>query len=201
MGNKLMRKLIAVFVAAAMMMTCGLSVFAATPSTTVGKVGTVTSYVYNSNKSIKVMWKPVENATSYIVHVGSKTVTVGKDVTSTTVTGLKAGSRYSVYIEAKNDKSGDVQKSSTDKRWVKATTKVTAKKSGKTVKLSWKKVSKAVKYKVVVYKNGAKYKSYTTKSLKKTFKSLKKGTYKFTVAPVYSNSYVGASKSKTVTVK
>lgn len=200
MGNKFMSKMIAVFVAAAVMMTCSISVFAATPSTTVGKVGSVKTEVYNSSKSIKVSWSAVKNADSYTVYVGGKAYPAG-NATSYTVTGLTAGSRYQVYVVAKNSKSGDSQKSSVNKRWVKATSKITAKKSGKTVKLSWKKVSKAVKYRIVVSKNGKTWKTTTTKSLKKTFKSLKKGTYKFTVAPVYSNGYIGASKAKTVKIK
>lgn len=200
MGKKLMRKTIAVFVAAAVMLTCSISVFAATPSTTVGAVSGVKTEVYNSSKSIKVTWKAAENATGYTVYVGGKAYDAGHS-TSYTVKGLKAGQRYNIYVVAKNSKSGDSKKSSTAKRWVKATSKVTAKKSGKTVKLSWKKVSKAVKYRIVITKNGKAYKTVTTKSLKKTFKSLKKGTYKFTVAPVYKNNYVGASKAKTVKIK
>ena len=56
MGNKLMRKMIAVFVAAAVMMTCSISVFAATPSTTVGKVSDIATEVYTGSTSMKVTW-------------------------------------------------------------------------------------------------------------------------------------------------
>ena len=200
MGNKFMRKMIAVFVAAAVMLTCSVSVFAATPSTTVGAVSSIGTEVYTSDNSMEVSWSAAKNATGYTVYVNGVAYDAGT-ATKYVVTGLKSGTRYDVYVVAKNSKSGDEQKSSVTKRWVKATSKVTAKKSGKSIKMSWKKVSKAVKYRVVVYKNGQKWKTYNTKSLKKTLKNLKKGTYRVTVAPVYKNNYVGASKWKTVKIK
>lgn len=198
MGNKFMRKMIAVFVAAAVMMTCSISVFAATPSTTVGAVGTVGTTV-NSTTKITVNWTAVKNADSYIVYVNGKAYPAG-NATSLVISGLKAGSRVDVYVVAKNSKSGDTKMSSTSKRWLK-TSKIKAKKSGKSIKVSWKKIKGAVKYRVTVLKNGKVWKTYTIKATSKTLKKLKKGTYKITVAPIYKNNYLGGAKAKTVKIK
>lgn len=200
MGKKFMSKVLAVLVAAAVMLTGSISVFAATPSTTVGEVASIGTEVYTSDNSMEVSWTAAKNATSYTVYVNGKAYEAGSK-TKIVITGLDSGKRYDVYVVAKNSKSGDTKQSTVSKRWVKATSKLTAKKSGKSIKLSWKKVKNAKNYKIVVYKNGKKFKTYTTKSLKKTIKGLKKGTYKITVAPVYKNNYVGASKKQTVKIK
>ena len=75
MGKKVMRKMVAVVLALAMVLTSGIGVFAA-GSPTVGKVTHVSSEGTQNGKSLKIVWKAKGNADKYIVKVGNKTYTV-----------------------------------------------------------------------------------------------------------------------------
>lgn len=192
MGNKLMHKLIAVFVAAAMILTCSIGVFAAGSPTT-GKVSNVDSVGKNSCKSLTITWKADKAADKYIVKVGSKEYTA----TGTSLTvSVKAGSKFAVSVTpVYGNKNGETV--SGQKRWMK-TTKITKAKSGKkSVKLTWKKVKGATKYQVLMYKNGAWKVVKTTKKLSATIKTGKKGSFKFKVKPIKGSYYGVRSAAKT----
>lgn len=121
-----MRKMIAIFVAAAMIMTAGIGVFAAESSPTKGKVTSVRSTGARSGKSMTIKWKADKKADKYIVKVGSKTY-------ETTATSLKvktkAGSKYKISVTpVYSGEKGKAKKATY--RWMK-TTKITKAKSGK----------------------------------------------------------------------
>ena len=189
-----MKKMIALFVAAAMIMTCSIGVFAAS-SPTVGKVTKVSSVGQRSGKKLTVRWKADKKADYYILKVGKKTYNVtGTKKTVTT----KPGYRYKITVTPVY-KGVKGKAKSAIKRWMK-TTKITKTKAyKKAVKLTWNKVKGATKYQVHMYKGGKWVIVKTVKSNSTKVKVSKKGKYKFKVVPV-KGSYVGI-KSKTKTGK
>lgn len=192
MGNKFVRKMVAVFVAAAVMLTSGISVFAA-GSPTSGQVTNANSTISRSGKSMTVSWKSDKKADKYVVKVGKKTYTV-TDASKLNVK-TKSGKTYKITITPYyNGKAG---KSTVLKRWAK-TTKIKKAKSGKKkVTLTWKKVKGATSYKVLMYKNGSFKTVKTVKGTKATIKVAKKGKYRFKIVPM-KKSYVGVrSASRT----
>ena len=192
MGNKFMHRILAVFVAAAMILTCSVGVFAAS-SPTKGTVSNVDSVASSNGKTLTITWKVDKAADKYIVKVGSKEYTTTS--TSLKVT-TKANSKYTVSVTPVygTDKGKTV---SGQKRWMK-TTKITKAKSGKkSVKLTWKKVSGATKYQVMMYKNGKWTVVKTTKKTSATIKTGKKGSFKFKVKPIKGSYYGIRSKVKT----
>ena len=192
MGNKFLRKMIAVFVAAAMIMTCSIGVFAAS-SPTKGKVTKVSSVGQTSGKKLTVSWKADKKADYYILKVGKKTYKVTG--TSKTV-GTKAGSSYKITVTPVYNEVKGTAKSAV-KRWMKTTTITKAKSGKKKVTLTWKKAKGATKYQVHMYKGGKWVIVKTVKKTTATVKVSKKGSYKFKVTPV-KGSYVGImSKTKT----
>lgn len=187
-----MKKMIAIFVAAAMFMTCGIGVFAAS-SPTMGAVTKVSSVGQRSCKKLTVRWKADKKADYYILKVGKRTfnVTGTKKTVST-----KPGYRYKITVTPVYKGVKGKAKSAV-KRWMK-TTKITKTKAlKKKVKLTWKKVKGATKYQVHMYKGGKWVIVKTVKKNTTTVKVSKKGKYKFQVVPV-KGSYVGI-KSKTKT--
>ena len=117
MGNKFMHKMIAVFVAAAMILTCSIGVFAASGSPTAGKVKSVVSDCKGTT-SMTITWTVDKSADSYIVKVGSQTY---KDVkgTSLTVT-TKTNAKYTVSVTpVTKGKAGTEVKGAN--RWMKKT--------------------------------------------------------------------------------
>lgn len=180
MGNKTLHKIIAVFVAAAMIMTCSIGVFAATSPET-GKVKAVGSDGTRSGKTLTINWTVDKAADKYIVKVGNKTYT-------TTATKLKVsttpGASYKITVTpVYGDKKGTAKSGTA--RWMRST-KITKAVSGKKkVTLYWKKAKGATKYRIMIYKNG-KWTTYKTVGARTSYpvKVAKKGTYKFKVVPI-----------------
>lgn len=200
MGKKLARKLFAVVMTLALVLTSGLFVFADSP--TVGKTSSVSSAGSYSKKSFAVTWKAVKGAESYNVYVNGKKVKSGVTGTSYTVTGLKANGTYNIQITAvkggKEGKKSELVNKTLNKRWMK-TAKIKKAKSGKKkVTLTWKKVSGATGYQVLQKKNGKWVVIKTLgKKTKVTIKKLKKGKYQFRVRPIKGNWLGIRSAAKT----
>lgn len=193
MGNKFLRRMIAVFVAAAMIMTCGIGVFAASGSPTKGKISYVDSVGKTNGKSLTITWKVDKAADKYIVTVDGKEYTA----TGTSLTvATTPNSKFSVTVTpVYGNKKGDTVKGLN--RWMKST-KIKKVKSGKKkVKLTWKKTKGAKKYQVLMYKNGSWQVVKTTKKLSATIKVSKKGKYKFKVRPMKGSYYGVRSAAKT----
>ena len=193
MGNKFLRRMIAVFVAAAMIMTCGIGVFAASGSPTKGKITSTDSVGATNCKTLNITWKVDKAADSYIVTVGDKSYTTTSTSLSVPTT---PGKTYTVSITpVYKGKNGTTVKSFS--RWMR-TTKITKVKAGKKkVKLTWKRTKGAKKYQVLMYKNGSWQVVKTTKKLSATIKVSKKGKYKFKVRPMKGSYYGVRSKTKT----
>ena len=184
MGAKRTSKLIAVFVALALMMTSGISVFAA-GSPTQGSTAKPTSVEVASTTSITVTTSAA--AVQYKVKGGKwKTVAVTNGVAN--LTGLKKHKNYTIKIG--------------DQTFYKMTCKgkiKSAKKKGKkvTVKIAKKKCAK--KYVITCVRADGKVVKKTVKSLSAKLK-LESGTWTITVTPK-NGKYTGkASVAKTVTI-
>ena len=179
MGNKIMRRLVAVTLAMALVLTSGIGVFAA-GSSQKGTVNSLDTTIAQSGKKITIKWTG-SNAETYTLKVGSTTYTVKG--TSKTVT-VKANKTYKITVKAAN---GDTVK--THYRWTKKSSSVkSAAKGSKKVKVSWKKVSGATGYQIWEKVNGTwKLRSTVGKSTtSKTLKSLNKKGAKavFAVRPI-----------------
>lgn len=188
MGNKFTRKMVAILIAAAMILTSGIGVFAAT-SPQKGSVSGGKTSITRDEKKMTVTWKASKGATSYIVQVGDKTY---KNVTGTQkVVTVKPGKSYKVTVTPVYGTEKGTSKVIT-KRWSRVG-KITGVNSGKKkVTISWKKVKGATQYRVLMYKNGkwSVVKTVGSGTRKATIKVSKKGTYKFMVVPV-KGDYVG----------
>lgn len=210
MGNKFVRKMIASLVAAALVITSGIGVFAAGPSSEVGKVKKVHTYETHSVKTIKISFPAVKNASGYAIYVNGKKVAT-TDSTSYLFKGKK-GKTYKIQVAAiaKDGKTigkkSKVSKKTLSMRWMKGI-KVKKVKRGKkkgTVVVTWKKVKKATGYQIEYSKDKKNWKSKYVKGgkvTKKTLKGLKKGKWYIKIRPIKGN-YLGAlSKAYKVKVK
>ena len=97
MGKKVMRKLFAVVMSLALVMTSGLCVFAAS-SPTVGSVSGLDSKGHYSQKTMDVTWNAADNAAKYNVYLNGKKVATVTG-TKVTLTGMKDGSNYDIAVE------------------------------------------------------------------------------------------------------
>lgn len=204
MGKKFMRKMFALVMTLALVMTSGLFVFADSP--TVGKVSKVTSSASYTKKELKISWKAVDGATEYKVYVNGKYKTTVKG-TSYTLKNMKAGKNYDIQIAAvKNGKEGEKSKpvnKTRSKRWFKPTKNVKASGGKGRTTLTWSKVSGATGYQILEYKNGAwtVVKSVTGSKTRAVINNLKKGSHKYRVRAIKGN-YLGIlCATKTVKVK
>lgn len=206
MGNKIMSKLLAVFVAAAVLMTSALGVFAAA-SPELGASNLTETFGKYKAGTMDVSYTPVEGAESYNILVNG-VVKANVKGTSVQLTGMQKNALYDIQIQAvkgnKTGKASAVVAKTLSKRWFKNITKVKYKKGKKKVKVSWKKVKGATGYQVLYSKDGKTWKTKFVKGGKKTkvtIKKLKKGKWKFSVRAV-KGDYLGIrSNIKTVKVK
>lgn len=196
MGNKLMRKMVTLVIAAAMIMTSGLFAFAAESPAT-GKVTSVGSTGTRTGKSITVTWKVDKKATKYIVKCGkmSKTVT-GTSAKFTT----KPGYTYKITVTPVYGTTKGTAKSGVT-RWTRSTTITKATGGKKKVTLTWKKAKGATKYLVQQYKSGKWTTVKTVSGTKTTVKVSKAGKYRFRVVPKKGTASGVCSAAKTGTAK
>ena len=202
MGKKIMRKLVAVILASALVLTSGIGVFAA-GSPAAGKVSGVTTV--GTTTSLNVKWNKATNAKTYTIFLNGTAVKKGLTGTSCTITGLTAGKTYTVQVQAfnasgkSNGKSSVTAFTKTDgsaalaKRWLKKTSLKKATAGKKKATLTWKSVKGATKYQILQYKGG-KWQVVKTvgKTTKTTVKGLKKGSkVKFRVRALNKSGYVG----------
>ena len=216
MGNKIMRKALAVFVAAAVLMTSAIGVFAAgspdqgakpTPTAPTGQAQLTKSYGLYNKGTMDISYTAVSGADSYNIIINGKTV---QNVTGTSITlsGFEKNAFYDIQIQAMaGDKAGApsaLANRTLSKRWFKNITKVKVKKGKKKFTVSWKKVKGASGYMVMYSKDGTNWTQKYIKGGKKqkaVIKKLKKGKYKVAVFAV-KGDYLGIrSNYKTVKVK
>lgn len=142
-------------------------------------------------KSITVSWSPVSNASGYEVSYGTagsyKTAAVaGQSVTSYRLEGANAKTIYQFRIRAYRDADGkryysDYSPWNTKSVDIPKPKSVSAKKSGKTIRIKWKKISGASGYKIL-RRSGKKGKFKVIGTVKKgkkvtfTDKKVKTGT-------------------------
>ncbi|MBQ6315142.1 MAG: hypothetical protein IJI11_06045, partial [Mogibacterium sp.] len=161
MGNKLMRKMVAVFVAAAMILTSGIGVFAA-GSPAVGQVSneSVESYADYGSRTMTVTCAAVANANKYDVYLNG--VLAGTSTTpAVSLAGLTAGATYDIVVVASNSSSQStsvVINKTTSKRWFKTMKIKKVKKGKKKATVTWKKVKGATGYQIAYSKDGKTWK-------------------------------------------
>lgn len=191
MGNKLMRRMVTLLVAAAMIMTSGVFAFAASP--TQGKVTSVGSVAARTGKTITVSWKADKKADKYIVKCGSMTKTVTGTSTKFTT---KPGYTYKITVTPVYGKTKGTAKAGVT-RFTRSTTITKATSGKKKVTLTWKKAKGATKYVVQMYKNGKWTAVKTVSGTKATIKVTKAGSYKFRVYPKKGTASGAVSAVKT----
>ena len=148
-----------------------------------------------SDNGVKLVWSALSGADGYIVQMLDngkwKNVKIIKDRTRTSasITGLKAGTKYTYRVQSFTVKNGkrnakdycDAIDVTTKPASV---SKFSAAVSGNTVRLSWNRNKSAAGYQLQMYKNG-KWQVIKTYSGDKytgnTVKGLKAGTYKFRI--------------------
>ncbi len=190
MGAKRTSRLIAVFVALALMMTSGISVFAAgAPSPTKPVTPTPqvvpTSVEVASNTSINVTTSAP--AAEYRVK-GGKWKTVAVTNGAANITGLKKHKNYEVRIAGQTFYK------------ITCSTKIkSAKKKGKTVTVKWAKRKCAKKYVITCVRADGKVVKKTVKSRSAKLK-LEAGTWKITVTEKNGKYVSKPSAAKTVTI-
>ena len=216
MGNKFMRKMVAVLIAAAMVLTSGIGVFAGSPtggktpgeSAAPDQVKNVESWGHYTKKTLDVSYNAVTGADSYNIYLNGKLAASGVKGTYYTLTGLKSGGKYNIEVEAVKEgkagaKSAVINKTGS-KRWFKNTKIKKIKKGKKKAKITWKKVKGATGYQIAYSKDGKNWKYKYVKGGKKTsatVKKLSKGKWKFKVRPVKGN-YLGIlSSAKSAKIK
>ena len=220
MGKKVMKKMVAMMVAAVMIMVSGLAVFAADPSSPAPtppdsakkdptQVSFVDTHATYKSKSMKVYWAASENADYYIVYLNGVAATGKITGTSANLTGLTDRAQYDVTVvgysnDGKAGTASVAQNLTMTKRWIKDTKIKKIKKGKKKATITWKKVKGATGYQILYSKDGKTWKSKFIKGGKKTkatIKKLKKGKWQFRVRPVKGN-YLGIhSKTKTAKIK
>ena len=170
------------------------------PTVKPGKPSSVKA-TWTGKKNIKITWKKASNADKYLVYRSYKKSSGYKKIasvkkTKTSYTDTKATAGKTVYykvIAYKGNTKGSFSKvASAFKIKAVAKVKVTAKK--RNVTISFGKVTKASGYEIYrsnkskgKYKKVATIKAGKAKTVKKTFKKMKKGTYYFKVR-VYKTS-------------
>ena len=184
MGAKRTSRLIAVFVALALMMTSGISVFAA-GSPTQGSTAKPTSVEVASNTSIAVSTSAP--AVEYRIKGGKwKTVAVANGVAN--IAGLKKHKRYEVRVAGQTFYK------------ITCSTKIkSVKKKGKTVTVKWAKKKCAKKYVVTAVRADGKVVKKTVKSRSAKLK-LGSGTWTITVTEKNGKYLSKPSAAKTVTI-
>lgn len=207
MGKKFARKMMIFVIAAAMVLSSGIGVFAA-DSSQAGKVSNLNSTEKYGNKTVVITWGKAENATSYNVYKNGKKVATVTG-TSYTLKGLKDGEMYTLTVAAvgKNGKEGTrvaIQNNTQTKRWMKSIKVKKAKKGKKKATFKWKKVKGATGYQIRYSKDGKTWKTKYVKGGKKTkttIKKLSKGKWYYRIRAV-KNGYLGVqSGTNTVKVK
>ena len=184
MGAKRTSRLIAVFVALALMMTSGISVFAASP-TQGSTTPTPTTVNVASNTSIAVTTSAP--AVEYRVKGGKwNAVAVANGVAN--ITGLKKHKNYEVRIAGQTFYK------------ITCSTKIkSAKKKGKTVTVKWAKKKCAKKYVVTAVCADGRVVKKTVKSRSAKLK-LGSGTWTITVTEKNGKYLSKPSAAKTVTI-
>ena len=208
MGKKLFKKMVVFVVAAALVISSGAGVFAAS-SSEVGAVKSISSVETYSSKSVKITWTKVANASKYYIYKNGKKVGEATG-TSFTLKGLKAGEQYtlSVAAVAKDGKTTGakttIKDKTSSKRWMKNIKVKKVKKGKKKATVTWKKVSGATGYQILYSKDGKTWKSKFINGgskTKTTIKKLSKGKWYVRVRPVKSG-YLGVlTKKYSVKVK
>lgn len=206
MGAKVKSRIVALFIAVALIATSGIGVLAA-DSPSGGKIWDGTAYTLSKTLG-GADWTAADNAAYYIVYLN------GVQVMTTTSThadlSLSPKNHYTVEVQAVYTNGG-----MSERKYLgglctyRKVTKLKAKRAGKkAIKVSWKKSNtKSTKhYKIVAYENGKYYKTYTVSKNKssKKIKKLKKGArYQFTVYAVCKGrSFRGGQQtSKIITAK
>lgn len=204
--GKYMRKLVAALVAAAMILTSGIGVFAA-GSPELGQVSNINSTGNYSSKTMGIKFDAVKGADSYDIYVNGVKVQNVKS-TSATLTGMVGNATYDIQVQAvKGTKTGakSVLASQTlSKRWFKNIKVKKVKKGKKKATVTWKKVKGATGYQILYSKDGKTWKTKFVKGGKKTkavIKKLSKGKWYFKVRAV-KGDYLGIrSKAKTAKIK
>ena len=140
MGNKFMSKVLAVFVAVAVMMTSAIGVFAAgspeegakpAPTAPTGQAVLTNTYGLYNKGTMDISFTPVSGADSYNVIINGKTV---QNITGTSLTlsGFEKNAFYDIQIQAlAGNKAGApsaLANRTLSKRWFKNITKVKVKK-------------------------------------------------------------------------
>ena len=208
MGKKFARKMVVFMIAAAMVLSSGIGIFAAS-SSEVGAVSNVNSVEKVGTNSTTITWKAVDGASGYIVYKNGKQVAKVSG-TSYVLKGLKAGETYTISIAA-IAKDGTtigaktaIKGKTSSMRWMKTVKVKKVKKGKKKATVTWKKVKGATGYQILYSKDGKTWKSKFVKGGKKkkaTIKKLSKGKWYVRVRPV-KGDYLGAlSATKTVKVK
>ena len=219
MGNKFMSKVLAVFVATALLMTSAIGVFAAgstdspqqgaKPTDKTPGVSQLTgSAGHYGEGTMDITYTAASDAETYDINVNGKVVKKDVKGTAVTLTGLAKNGLYDIQIQAKNKSKTGAKSAlaakSLSKRWMKNITKVKVKKGKKKFTVKWKKVKGATGYQICYSKDGKTWKTKFIKGGKKqkaTIKKLKKGKYKVFVRAV-KGDYLGIRcPNKTVKVK
>lgn len=203
MGTKTTRKLLAVLMAIAMIMTSGIAVFAAgetspgegTKTPTIVNMGTNDSFL---NKTFRFKWKGT-NADYYKAGMRTKGGSWKTVNTGTTQyrdwKGLKTGQLYEFRAQAFTNDSPKGATSTYSYRWMQSV-KASARGAKGKFTVKWNKVSGATTYQIQYSKSASmsspKYAYAGSRATSKTI-SAAKGTWYYRIRPVKKsgNSYIG----------
>ncbi|MBP5604122.1 MAG: fibronectin type III domain-containing protein, partial [Ruminiclostridium sp.] len=148
-----------------------------------------------AQNGVKLVWSALSGTGGYLVQVLDngkwKNVRIIKDrkKTSATITGLKAGPKYTFRVQSFTVQNGK-RKAENYCDAIDVTTRpssvsgFSASVSGKDIRLSWNRAKSAAGYQLQIYKNGKWYvlKDYSSnRYIGKTVKGLKTGTYKLRI--------------------
>jgi hypothetical protein len=203
--GKATKRLLAIAVALAMVLTSGIGVFAAS-SPKLGTVGNVYTHLYPAEGIGVITYDPATAAVSYKIYVNG-ILTTTSTTTSATI-NIVRGQFYDIQVAAvdKNGKESALSPLGYDtlsKRW-NATTKIKKLKGGKKkVTVEWKKTKGATGYMIQVEKKDGSWQTVKTvgKKTKTTIKKLKKGKYNVRVRAI-NGAYLGVyTAAKSVKVK
>lgn len=198
MGKSILKKMVVFVVAAALVISSGVGVYAAGPSSQVGAVKSLNSTESYTKRCVTITWAKVSKATKYKVYKNGKLVATVKG-TKYVLKKLKAGEKYTLAIAAVAPdgktigKKTTIKANSASKRWMKPVKMKKVKAGKKKATVTWKKVSGATGYQILYSKDKKTWKSKFVKGGKKTsttIKKLSKGKWFFKVRPVKSG-YLG----------